>query len=141
MLVPSPVSAREKGKTQEPYMRVLVIDDSRAVRAILKKTLTDLGYAVAEAGDGQQGLDRLAAGETFDLALVDWNMPVLDGLGFVRGVRADPQHAGMKLMMVTTEIEHSQVQKAVDAGANAYLTKPFAAPVLAERVQQLMASQ
>lgn len=115
-------------------MHALVVDDSRAVRRIIARTLTDLGFSVDEAGDGRQGLERLAAGPEVDVALVDWNMPELDGLGFVRAVRADPGNAGLRIMVVTSEAELAHVVTALEAGADDYLMKPFTPDALADKL-------
>lgn len=87
--------------------------------------LKEQGFEVYEAGDGKQALDRLKEVGKIDLALVDWNMPAMNGLEFVRAVRSDPNHKDMRLMMVTTETETFQVAKALEAGANGYVKKPF----------------
>lgn len=121
-------------------MRVLVIDDSRAMRMILATLLKKLGHEVAEAGNGQEGLEVLTARGPFDLALVDWNMPVLNGYEFVRAVRNDASNGRLKLMMVTTEVETSQVARALEAGANEYVMKPFTRDVLEQKIQMLAAA-
>lgn len=115
-------------------MRALVIDDSRAIRLILGKMLQDLGFETYDAGDGKEALERLKEKGTMDLALVDWNMPVMNGLEFVCAVRADPQYSDMRLMMVTTETEMSQVVKALEAGANEYVMKPFTKEIIVEKL-------
>ncbi|MDM8083363.1 response regulator [Cellulomonas cellasea] len=106
-------------------MRALVIDDSRTMRRIVTRILEPLGFEVAEAADGQQALDLLAGGLEVDLACVDWNMPVMDGLTFVTRVRANREWRGITLMMVTTESEQGQIVRALAAGAHEYLVKPF----------------
>lgn len=106
-------------------MRALVIDDSRTMRRIVADILGGLGFATSQAGNGREALDLLEAGETFDLACIDWNMPVMDGLEFVKAVRARPDWRVLTLMMVTTESEHGQVVRALAAGAHEYLIKPF----------------
>jgi two-component system chemotaxis response regulator CheY len=121
-------------------MRVLVIDDSRAMRMILRTTLAELGHDIVEAGNGQQGLEVLRKEGPFDLALVDWNMPVLNGYEFVRAVRSDKSHATMKVMMVTTEVETSHVTQALDAGADEYVMKPFTRDILKEKIEMLSAA-
>lgn len=118
-------------------MRVLVIDDSRAIRMILKKTLVGLGADVVEAGDGAEAMSHLDAGERFDLALVDWNMPGMNGYEFVQAARADRAYASMKICMVTTETEMSQVVKALEAGADEYIMKPFTKEALKDKLQML----
>ena len=120
-------------------MRALVIDDSRAMRMILRNALQELGHNVTEAGNGQEALATLQASGPFDLALVDWNMPVLNGFEFVRAVRQLPAHNNMKLMMVTTEVETSQVARALEAGANEYLMKPFTKDLLRDKLELLAA--
>jgi two-component system chemotaxis response regulator CheY len=118
-------------------MRALVVDDSRAMRRIVGRILTDLGFEVVEAGDGQQGLDALAEGPVPQLACVDWNMPVMDGLTFITRVRAVPAWRDITLMMVTTESEHAQIVRALAAGAHEYLIKPFTAQAMAEKLELL----
>jgi two-component system chemotaxis response regulator CheY len=106
--------------------QALVVDDSRAMRAILGKQLKQLGYEVVEAEHGEQALERLAACASMPvLALVDWNMPRMNGLDFIKAVRSRRDFDAMRLMMVTTETELSQVQTALAAGANEYMMKPF----------------
>jgi two-component system chemotaxis response regulator CheY len=115
-------------------MRALVIDDSRAMRRIVARILVDLGYEVEEAADGQQALDVLAAGQLPDLACVDWNMPVMDGLTFVMKVRDNRAWRDVTLMMVTTESEQSQIVRALAAGAHEYLIKPFTPDALRDKL-------
>lgn len=106
-------------------MRALVIDDSKTMRLILGRLLRELGFEIAEAGDGQRGLELLREGPRPVLALVDWNMPVMNGLEFIQAVRADDSYAQMLLMMVTTESGPEQITQALEAGANEYVMKPF----------------
>src|SRR3954466_10214314 len=98
-------------------MHALVVDDSKAVRSLLGRMLRQVGFEVAEAANGREGLERLRRPGRTDVALVDWNMPEMDGLEFVRTVRADPSLAGLRLMMVTTENELERVAVALEAGA------------------------
>jgi two-component system chemotaxis response regulator CheY len=109
----------------------LVIDDSRAMRAILSRQLRQLGFEVMEAGHGGEALERLRESPALPvLALVDWNMPHMNGLEFVRAVRARPELDALRLVMVTTETELSRVRAALDAGANEYVMKPFTTDIL-----------
>ena len=117
-------------------MRALVIDDSRAVRLFIRGILAELGIEVVEAGNGQEGLDRLADSPA-DLILVDWNMPVMDGLEFITAVRARREYDSVHIMMVTTETESEQVTRAMAAGANEYLMKPFTKEVLTAKLTLL----
>jgi two-component system chemotaxis response regulator CheY len=122
-------------------VKAIVIDDSRATRTILKRTLTAQGFEVFEAGDGRQAIDELEKTGPLDLALVDWNMPVMTGYEFIVEIRGRPQFASMSIMMVTTESETSQVQLALDAGANEYIMKPFTDDVLKEKLMLLGLAQ
>jgi two-component system chemotaxis response regulator CheY len=101
---------------------------------ILKRALAQQGFEVVEAGDGRQALTELEKTGPLDLALVDWNMPVMTGYELVCEVRARPAMNGMAIMMVTTETEITQIQKALDAGANEYVMKPFTEDVLKEKL-------
>ncbi|MCU0703307.1 MAG: response regulator [Fimbriiglobus sp.] len=114
-------------------MDALVIDDSRATRAMIGRLLGHLGYPVREAADGREGLARLAERRP-RVVLVDWNMPNMNGLEFIRAVRADPSYRDLPVVMVTTEAEMSQVVRAMAAGANEYVMKPFTADVLFEKL-------
>src|SRR3954464_170145 len=118
-------------------MRALVIDDSRAMRRIVTSILEGLGYEVRDAGNGRGGLDVLAAGGLPDLATVDWNMPVMDGLQFVSAVRANPAWRSMTMMMVTSESEHTQIVRALAAGAHEYVIKPFTADAIRDKLALL----
>jgi len=118
--------------------KVLVVDDSKAIRLILGKTLGSLGYEVLQASNGQEALETLAReSEGLELVLVDWNMPVMNGLEFVRHVRANPGYANLALMMVTTETHLDQVSTALEAGANEYVMKPFTADIIADKLRLL----
>jgi len=118
-------------------MRALVIDDSKAMRTIIGRTLMGLDFDVVEACHGLDALEHLRDSAAFDIALVDWNMPEMNGYEFVRAVRADASCDDMLLVMVTTEAEMSQVVKALEAGANEYLMKPFTGEMLREKLQLL----
>jgi two-component system chemotaxis response regulator CheY len=118
-------------------MRALVIDDSRTMRRIVAGALGRLGYETDEAGDGQEALDVLEGGERYDLACIDWNMPVMDGLTFVTNVRANPRWRSITLMMVTTESEHGQIVRALAAGAHEYVIKPFTPDALRDKLELL----
>ena len=116
-------------------MRAMVIDDSRAMRMILKRIIGKLNFSTTEAADGQEALDLLSAmDEVPDLALIDWNMPVMDGLEFVTKARADPRLRSMTLVMVTTESEQSQIVRALAAGAHEYVIKPFTENAMVEKL-------
>lgn len=118
-------------------MLALVVDDSRAMRSILTRLLTGLGFDVAQAGDGAEALAVLDAGTRPDVVLVDWNMPVMDGLTFIKNVRAREDLRDISLMMVTTESEQGQIVRALAAGAHEYVIKPFTDEVIAEKLALL----
>ncbi|MEW1960414.1 response regulator [Kineococcus sp. NPDC059986] len=118
-------------------MKALVVDDSRAMRKIIAGALRKLGYETVEAADGAEALKVLEAGPLPDLATVDWNMPVMDGLTFVTQVRANREYRALTLMMVTTEAEHGQIVRALAAGAHEYLIKPFTVESLEEKLSLL----
>jgi two-component system, chemotaxis family, chemotaxis protein CheY len=115
-------------------LKALVVDDSRAMRTILRGALKEAGFQVFEAGDGRQALEELKKTGALDLALVDWNMPVMNGYELICALRAQKQYDGMSIMMVTTESEAAQMQRALNAGANEYVMKPFTTDVLLEKL-------
>ncbi len=117
-------------------MRALIVDDSRFVRGFLRGLLEERGIECEEAADGQDGLDRLHKGVPFDLALVDWNMPVMGGLEMLKQLRTEG-FDGMKVMMVTTEAENEFITSALNAGADEYLMKPFDDEALSEKLAML----
>ncbi len=118
-------------------MRALVIDDSKAIRLILGKILQDIGFEVTGAANGLEGLKELKAADKMDLALVDWNMPEMNGYEFIQEVRKDQSYNDLPLMMVTTETEMSQVVKALEAGANEYVMKPFTKEMILEKLSMI----
>ncbi|SDF46576.1 two-component system, chemotaxis family, response regulator CheY [Blastococcus fimeti] len=121
-------------------MRALVIDDSRAMRRIVSGILEGLGYETQQAGHGREGLDALeglAPDQLPDLVCVDWNMPVMDGLQFVSAVRSNPGWRSMTIMMVTSESEHTQIVRALAAGAHEYVIKPFTADAIRDKLALL----
>jgi two-component system chemotaxis response regulator CheY len=117
-------------------MRALIVDDSRFVRGYLRGLLEEKGIECEEAADGQQGIDRLTDGAPFDVALVDWNMPVMDGLEMLKTMRSTG-YSDVKVMMVTTEAENDFIVRALDAGADEYLMKPFDEEALTEKLAMM----
>ncbi|MHC4954789.1 MAG: response regulator [Planctomycetota bacterium] len=103
----------------------LVVDDSRTVRTFMRRILEDLGVDVIEASDGREALDLILGGASPDLVFVDWDMPVMDGIAFIRTIRASDLYADLPIVMVTKEIHLRDVKEALEAGANEYLMKPF----------------
>jgi two-component system chemotaxis response regulator CheY len=112
----------------------MVVDDSRAMRMILGRMMRELGFEVTEATTGRDALARLEAGTDPDVVLVDWNMPEMTGIEFVEAVRREPYSSTARLVMVTTETEVSQVIRALDAGADEYVMKPFTKDAIQEKL-------
>jgi len=117
-------------------MRALIVDDSRFVRDYLRGLLEEKGIECVEAADGRAGLCQLHDSDPFDLALVDWNMPVMDGLKMLQNLRAEG-YSDVKVMMVTTEAEDDFIVRSLDAGADEYLMKPFDNEALTEKLAML----
>jgi two-component system chemotaxis response regulator CheY len=116
-------------------MRALIVDDSRFVRGFVRGLLEEKGIECQEAADGQAALDLLHK-DVFDVALVDWNMPVMDGFEMLKRLRAEG-FDGMKVMMVTTEAENDFIARALNAGADEYLMKPFDREAMTEKLAML----
>ncbi len=113
-------------------MRALIVDDSRFVRGFWRGLLEKKGIVCEDAADGQAALDRLHSSSALDLALVDWNMPVMNGLELLRRLRAGA-FSGIKVVIVTTEDENDYIASALDAGADEYLMKPFDGEALTDK--------
>ena len=118
-------------------MNALVVDDSRTMRRIVSGMLESHGYEVVQAEHGQAALELLQGGFRPDLACIDWTMPVMDGLQFVTAVRADPALRSVTLMMMTSQVEHDQIVRALAAGAHEYLMKPFTADDVRDKLALL----
>lgn len=116
-------------------MRALIVDDSRAMRSHVKRMLTGIGLEVVEAENGRDALDRLDTKGPFDVALVDWNMPVMDGYEFVESATGRGDIAGMKIVMVSSVTDTVQIARVLAAGAHDYLMKPFDEAGLAEKLR------
>ena len=118
--------------------QAVVVDDSRAMRMILRRALERFGFEVAQAGNGREALDQIHRDSApVALFLVDWNMPEMNGLEFVKNLRADPQFAAVPIMMVTTETEAEQISTALEAGANEYVIKPFTDETIEDKLRLL----
>ncbi len=116
--------------------KALVVDDSRAVRMLLVKTLTQLGYEVQEAANGREALEIIGAGNSgLKLVLADWNMPEINGLDLLKRLRQNPALSSLAVVMVTTETEIEHIAEALEAGANEYVMKPFTQDILVEKLQ------
>lgn len=117
-------------------MRIMLIDDSKTMRNIQKSVLAQLGnHQIEEACDGQDALSKVGAFKP-ELLLVDWNMPNMDGLSFVKAFRQ--QNKSTPIIMVTTEAEKARVIEAIKAGVNNYVVKPFTPDLLAQRINETL---
>jgi two-component system chemotaxis response regulator CheY len=118
-------------------MRALIVDDSSFIRDYLRQLLDRMGITCEEAVNGSNALEVLAAAQAFDLMLLDVNMPVMNGLECVKALREAHLGPEMKVMMVTTEADHSFITTALDNGADEFLMKPFTPESLREKMALL----
>lgn len=118
-------------------MKILLVDDSKTMRNIQQKVLADIATEFGEAGDGVEALALLNKGQKFDLILIDWNMPNMDGHTLVTKIRETDK--ATPLVMCTTEAEKSRVVEAIKAGVNNYVIKPFTPQGLTEKIQATLA--
>jgi two-component system chemotaxis response regulator CheY len=136
--VPASVGGRYQHSEVEQPMRAMVVDDSRAMRMLLRRNLSAIGCEVSEAGGGLDALSSLNSQPQLpSLLLVDWNMPEMTGLELVKKVRCEPRYAAIRVLMVTTETELDQMASALEAGADEYLMKPFTKEALADKLRLL----
>jgi two-component system chemotaxis response regulator CheY len=116
-------------------MKVLLVDDSTTMRRIQKTQLNNLGIThIAEADNGEQALLQLVDNPDVDVVMLDWNMPVMDGLTFLRKMRENKNWSEKKVIMCTSESEKNKVIEALKAGANNYIVKPFTPEALKEKL-------
>ncbi len=116
---------------------ILAVDDSTSIRQMVAFTLKSAGYAVIEAADGQEGLDK-AKVNTIDLILTDQNMPKMDGLALIKSLRGLPQFASTPILMLTTESSDAMKTQGKAAGATGWLVKPFDPHKLLEVVKKVI---
>lgn len=118
-------------------MRAMVVDDSRVSRGLIKRVLEGLGIQCAEAPDGLEALKALREGDVPELAMLDWNMPNMSGYELVRALRAERRFDAMRIIMCTSETESAQMSKALMAGADDYIMKPFTAEGVVSKLEIL----
>lgn len=117
--------------------KALVVDDSRATRSALRRILQGVGFKVVEAEHGGFALDALHGDPSIELVLVDWNMPVMDGFTLIKAIRKERQWAMLPIMMVSAEVDQHQIARAVMAGADEYVMKPFDQETLLGKLESL----
>jgi two-component system chemotaxis response regulator CheY len=116
-------------------LKVLVVDDQQTIRSLVRNGLREIGVTdVREASDGEDGLRALLTSPA-NLVISDYNMPKLDGLNFLRAVRAAPQLKNVGFIMLTGRADGDLVQRAVQFGVNNYLVKPFTVATLREKIE------
>lgn len=115
-------------------MHVMIIDDSRAMRRILHQIVKPQGWRISEAGNGREAWEFIQNNPDVELALVDWNMPEMNGIEFIELVRNDDRFLDTRLVMVTTETEPAQMAKALLSGVDEFVMKPFTADGLLEKL-------
>jgi len=121
-------------------MGILVVDDFATMRKIIKNLLKQAGYNnIVEAEDGAEALKVLKS-EKADFIISDWNMPNMNGLEFLKAVRADSEFSGLPFLMVTAEGLKENVVSAIKAGVSGYIVKPFTADVLSEKIEKTVKS-
>ena len=120
-------------------MKILTVDDSSVIRKIISSAAAVLEYEVIEAIDGIDGLEKLEANDgDFDLILLDWNMPRMNGLEFLKTVKADEKYKNIHVMMITTESQKENIIKAIKEGAAHYMTKPFTMDELIKKILECL---
>ena len=122
-------------------MEALLVDDSRAMRMLLTNMVRPFGFAeIRQAGNGQEALDLMDKhAKAVQLVLLDWNMPVMQGIELLRAVRADAELKSLPFLMVTAEAQKENIIEAVQAGVSNYVVKPFTAEALQEKLEKIFA--
>jgi two-component system chemotaxis response regulator CheY len=118
-------------------MKALIIDDSRTMRRLLASYLAEFTTDIFEAENGVQALEQLQLHAPIDLALVDWEMPKMNGLEFVKAVRADPALNATKLLMITSHNSREDLGEALAQGSNEYLMKPMTGEMVVDKIRLL----
>ena len=118
-------------------MKAIIIDDSRTMRRLLSTYISEFASDIVEAEDGLAGLEQLEKNAPLDLALVDWDMPRMNGLEFVKAVRANPSYTDMKILMVTSHNTPEDVGEVLMAGATDFLMKPMTGEMIRDKLQIL----
>jgi two-component system chemotaxis response regulator CheY len=118
--------------------RALVVDDSRAMRSILSRALSESGFEVLQAANGREAIETMdREGSSISLVLLDWNMPELSGIDVLEKLRSQSKFNGVRMVMVTTETEIEQMARALEAGADEYVMKPFTREALEDKLRMV----
>ena len=116
--------------------RCLIVDDSRVVRKVARRIVEDLRFEADEAADGQQALDACRKGMP-DAVLLDWNMPVMNGIDFLRALRREPGGERPVVVFCTTENDMGHIAEAMRSGANEYIMKPFDSEIIESKFSEV----
>jgi two-component system chemotaxis response regulator CheY len=122
-------------------LKFLIVDDSQTMRRIVANSLKNLGYEdFVEASDGKDALVKLAADDSINFVITDWNMPVLSGLELIKAIRSDDKMGKIPVLMVTTRGVKDDIVEALKAKVNNYVVKPFTPAILREKIDQIVGS-
>jgi two-component system chemotaxis response regulator CheY len=123
-------------------MKVIVADDSRVVRSIIDKTVRSIGCEAIHASNGQEVLDLLEVrGKEIEFILLDWNMPVMNGIDVLKSMQDDGHYQTIPVVMISTESEDDKIMQALNAGAQGYLAKPFTPDKLISTIHHVLDKQ
>ena len=119
-----------------PMKTCLIVDDSKVIRMVARRILEGLSFAISEAADGQKAIEVCQA-RMPDAILLDWNMPIMNGIDFLRALRKMDGGANPVVVFCTTENDISHIQEAIQAGANEYIMKPFDSDIIQAKFSQV----
>ena len=118
-------------------MKILIVDDDKTTRKLLSLYLKGSGFEVVTAENGLNALEKLGS-DTFQLVLTDLNMPYMDGIEFLKAMKSNPGTSHIPALMLTTETDEEEKQRAISAGADGYLSKPVTSEVVAARIRKMI---
>lgn len=134
--VQDPLPKQSVGMPMERTMKILLVDDSATMRKIEKKQIEELGVSdILEASNGEEAFTILTQNPSIDMIVLDWNMPQMNGIDFLKKVRAMPQYKNLPIIMCTSESEKRRVVEAMKEGVTNYIIKPFTKEVLKEKLR------
>jgi len=118
-------------------MKILIVDDDKTTRKLLSLYLKGSGFEVVTAENGLNALEKLGS-DTFQLVLTDLNMPFMDWIEFLKAMKSNPGTSHIPALMLTTETDEEERKRAIDAGADGYLSKPVTAEVMVAKIRQMV---